>query len=314
MSRERFFELFRIHYNSGRGRNATQAGITGCWVPGRFCSALEKAGSPTDTDTVGKWLKGQSLPQRTRAYAIFAVFFPLPSDAPDREPMEAAWISADASRKHRDSEVERDRPPDDPSAWPRSNPQPILDLAQLELDTPETTNTGAVRLRGRLVLDARIDESSDPPVMVSLRAAHLALQVPEGVTSDGSLIGVREPHANLEVSSGSVRVIGPTAARPTANGGRVEYLKGDIFEGHHIAVLNGLDDAPNQPVTVTLSVGRMELDVTPLDADGGPLADARDSEAKRAVQDAIVFRAGTAKDDVGRAILQVARIWQRGEQ
>ncbi|MBU8544922.1 MULTISPECIES: hypothetical protein [Roseomonadaceae] len=259
----------------------------------------------SDVRVLYNYRKGQTLPPFDLVTSMARELFGLDeTHKAAKKAFLAAWKHAEANGA--------EQPPQFAADWPRDNPQPFTELAELELLTPQADNAGGYYLRARLVVGARADESVKPPVLLALREAFLSVDVPANLVTDGSLVGVREAHENLREAPGGLRVVGPLAR--TQNGNEAGYLEGEVLGGHHLAVLTSTADATEAEtetaVTVRLSVPRRSFVVTPLDAEGNASIHAVDSPAKQAVLDALIFSA-LERDQLGRAVLQKAKLRMR---
>ncbi len=284
---------------------------------------MHQVGSPVSTDAVSHWLYGTNLPRRPQLLAILDTFFPLaiPDSAephPDREAILVAWQAGQRPKPARAvpspspkaSELQAARPFD----WPRGNPKPVSGLAELELQTPKADNAGGGHyIQGRLVLGEREDDSGDRSVLLGIQDAFLSVETSEAFVTDGSLIGVRAPHDHLKEAPGGVQVVGPRIERRNADGSTRQILEGEVLRGDHLVLASTTDEAAEASVTVTLSVPKRGFVVTPIDADGVPVAEALDSEAKRAILNTLIFEK-LPRDDAGRAVLQRAKLTRRPQE
>lgn len=168
-------------------------------------------------------------------------------------------------------------------------------LAALELHTPVATNDGRHRLPGRLDLGERNDETPDPPIMIALTEAFLAVEAAGDLILDGSVIGLRDPHVHLAPEAGAVRIVGPSNDRG--------HLAGEVLDGHDLAVMAPTSAAGKASVTVTVSVPARGWRVLPLGPKGDPGKIEVDSAAKQRVL-ATLLGSEAAKDALGRTIVQ----------
>jgi len=281
---------------------------------------MAKADCGVSVDAIETWLKDKHTPRRQQMLAMLDTFFPVPVDGctqqnPDLQAMNDAWTAEQRPQKKRSRLPEPpDYIPESAADWPRQNPEPLMGLAELELHTPHADNEGGHRLRGRLVVGAREDDTNDQPILLSMREAFLRVETPNGMESDGSLIGVREQHEYLKAAPGGLRVVGPQTVAIMPDGREHKYLDGDVFKGVHLAVLKTSEE--NEPlgeVSVTLSVMRRHFDVTPLNADGENSIEAVGSEAKHAILNMLIFGQMSC-DEQGRAIVQKATLRRRAKR
>jgi hypothetical protein len=317
MAEQSFHELFLKHWDAGSGlvahwravdpRTAGKVRPRGGWTTSDFINAMNRAGCELGEDSVERYRNGSQLPRRPSLLAILDAYFPESQEAlsehVDRQSMYDAWLNEQTPKRHTRKFTTAERPDPNAAEWPRENPKPFAHVAALELFTPTPDNKTGYVLRGRLDLGMREDESGEKPILLALRNAYLRLETSANLVTDGSLIGVREPHEHLEPIAGELRVV-----KPRNSDG---CLVGEVFGGCHIAVVTPTDNVAGQ-ITVTVSVPRSGFHVAAIDASGGPVPAALESEAKRKVLDALVF-ATLPVDGAGRAILQSAVLWRRGE-
>jgi len=315
-----FQALFLKHWDAGTRLSAHKTRPRGCWTTSDFVDAMVKADCEVSEDAVETWRNGKHTPRRPQMLAILDVFFLAPADNAvlhvDRQVMFDAWTAEQTPKAKRARTAPEPTP--EPEAeraadWPRENPPAITGLVELSLLTPHADNeTGGHRLRGRLVLGAREDDSTDQSLLLTIRPDHAFITVatPQGVSTDGSLIGVREAHDNVTEAPGGLRVVGPKASLMQPDGTTLHYIKGEVFDGSHLAVLIGTDPAVAVEVSVIVSVGKRGFDVTPLDENGKPAAGTIASEAKHALLNALLFSA-LPRDDQGRAVVQKATLRRR---
>lgn len=323
MTHTTFLALFLKHWDAGTRLAAHKARLRGSWTTGDFVGAMAKAECPVSEDAVETWRSGKHLPRRPQMLAILDVLFPAPGEGcpehPDRNAMFHAWDAAQrpqAKRAKAAPEPVAESKAEDAADWPRENPPPFSGLVALELLPPHADNeTGGHRLRCRLVLGAREDESTKQAVLVTIRPeqAFLALEAPKGAITEESLIGVREAHAHLKEAPGGLRVTGPQASLTRPDGATLAFIEGEVFGGSHLALLTGAHPGLTAEVTVTVSVGKRGFDVTPLDEEGRPAAGAIDSEAKQALLNALISSV-LPTDGQGRAVVQTATLRRRPKE
>ena len=284
----------------------------GAWSNKKISAALSARRLSASESAVSKWLNDANGISRANLDALVDLLMPVPEPGcgipdPDRARALELWQAmerAKVGRRAQSSPAVEDPPAEKATDWPRSNPKPFLDLAALELHTPRSDNQGGFFLHGRLDLAQREDDSTDPPIRLAMQEAFLRVEVTDNLVMDGSLIGKRAAHPNLSPAGDALRITGP---RPDA-----QCLDGEVFEESHIVTITPTDDAAAE-VTVTISVGRRAFTVTPLDEEGRPLATALDSEAKKAVLNALIFE-NLPRDGTGRAVLQQAKLRRRPKE
>lgn len=315
MSETTFYGFFMKHWRLGTGLPAGKTRQSGCWTTDDFQAALTKEKASADAATIERWVAGLNQTNRyPTMVGILNVFFSsCPGNAPhpDRVQMEAVWKAEQhpSARKKQVAPAIAEPPPPNAAEWHHDGTDPIAGLAALELHTPQPDNTGGHHLRGRLTLGEREDDSTEHSILISLREAYVTVETSPALTTDGSLIGVREEHENLKPVAGALRITGPSATATNGDGSERRYLEGEVFGGNTIATLNPTANQGAAEVTVSLSIPHRVVQVTPIDENGAPVKEALDSVAKRAVLDAIIFNApGVTKDDLGRAVIQRAKL------
>lgn len=314
---ESFAGLFCRHWDAGTGLKRSARGVGRSWTAKEFADAMKVADCAISVDAIGNWIKGTNLPRRPQMLAILDIFFPVPVDGcspqhADRDIMYAVWTDLQRPRAKRTrAPVIAEPSPESAADWPRDNPQPLVGLAELELHTPHADNEGGHRLRGRLVVGAREDDSNDKPILLTMREAFLRLESSIGIETDGSLIGIREAHEHLVQAPGGLRVVGPQSITQMPDGSSLRYLDGEVFDGKHIAILKDTNENNEDiEVQLTLSVMRRSFDVVPLDGEGRPLFDGITSEAKQSILNLIIFER-LPRDEQGRVIVQKAKLRRR---
>jgi hypothetical protein len=313
MTHETFNDLFRKHWDSATGLEVTQRIKNKTWWNKEFVAAMDRCGCMITDDAIYGWLKG-ARPRRAQLVAILDVFFGSYQaikgvEHPDRNLMMAAWQDEERPKKRKSATALQPGHPENEKAsdWPRHSMPPITDFAELEIYTPVRDNErDGYRVRGRLVLGEREDDSMERPIAISVQEAFLTFVTSGAVVTDGTLIAVAEPHPNLQQAAGGLRVVGPSAVSKVSD---AKFIDGEVFAGRDIAVIAGdLDNSAS--VTLELSARPRDINVTAIDDNGAALPSLPQSIAKQAVLSA-VLASSVKKADAGRIILQRVHMSRR---
>lgn len=307
-----FADLFAHHWDKGTGRAAQKLPGQRAWNIKEFADCMSACGCGVSEDAVSNWLKGVNTPRRPQAMAILEVFFGTADEPPERATMHDAWLAQQRPGARRERAApQAEPPPPNAAEWHRVRALPFGDTAALELHTPRPNNSGGHHLHGSLLLGEgeHAHPETKAPFLLSLNDAYITVEASDALTIEGSVIGKRETHDNLAELASGLRVIGPTDKAKNADGSDRAFLAGEVFGGSHIAVLEPSANGGDVEVTVSLSVPRRAVHVTPIDEHGALVKEPLASEAKSAVLDAIIFNApGVPKDGRGYAVIQRAKL------
>jgi hypothetical protein len=272
-----------------------------------------------DQTAVSKWLNDGNGISRINLAGLLDLLMPVPEPGrgqphPDRARAEELWHEAHRARagRSRRGTPGTAAPAAAPAesqpaiAWDVANPEPITKLAELKLFEPEQTNDGDYLLYGRLEFGLRDDENQEPPVRIGVKGAFVAVTATGRLLRDETLIGKRAVEDNLKAEPGGVQVLGPRGA--------AHCLEGEVFGGTHLGVLRPTSE-PSDHVCVSVSVGRRDFVVVPLDDNGDSVAQPVDSEAKNAILNLLIYGdPRITRDELGQPVVQRATLRRRAPE
>lgn len=311
-----FHAMFDKYWHCGAGRNKIENSAQS-WTTANLAISLRQQNCMVSHAIIETWLNKSKIPIWPEISAIADVFFPAyEHDAQqhaERQSFIDAWTKVQRHQNaFRHSDMDEPRP-EELNEWSRKNPVPFSGLAELELFSPQPDNQDGYRLKARLLIGSREDETTEKPVLISLTEAFITVRPSKKVTINGSLVGTREKHPNLAPVPGGLKITGPKSSNHNTKTLKKSVLSGDVFEDADLAIIRIEDNSEDAQVSVSLSVSRRGFNVDALDENGEISKDAYTSEAKKAILNLLICRELDA-DDQGRVVLQRATLKRKKNQ
>jgi hypothetical protein len=210
--REKFWDLFLHHWNSGTGLDKKRREQDGHWTYRTFADAMQKAGVKNlDKKTVDSWLAGEQWPQGERKEAILAVFFPHTGGDPvARQAMEQAWQEGRLVSRAAAPATRRAFEDLDPPRWDRLESWGTPRLAEHGMADPTpqgNSDNGVYRIAGQPIVSIVEGEFEGRYVRVGVNNVQVLLESAAYDIQPNSRISEREKDNPLvRTVAGGVRV------------------------------------------------------------------------------------------------------------
>jgi hypothetical protein len=290
-SRQRFWELFRHHWQAGTGLDG-QLRKRG-WTYRAFGESLKSAGLPApDPDTVASWLHAERWPKASRKEAILTAFFPRDrSDDAARAEMSRAWedgerVPVPAPQPAPTTDAERPR-------WVRFDEASTEGLAEIALAEPKphSNEDGVFRIEGDplvTVADAEIDGRT---LRIGVSSVLLCFHSEAYAIRPESLISKRNDSGQMKTVVGGVEFL----PRGTA-----QCVDGPLLEDDYFAVVES-KRAGEAPMMFALKTARRSFRVIETDTRGQPKPSVSNEEQDAVLN--ILLGKDQEKDSLGRIVL-----------
>lgn len=307
-SNARFFDLFRVHFDAGRGMPPRRADKVHRWTPKPFRDAMDNAGHSIDGETLANWRNRRVVPLPSARDAFLLVFFPhAESDLADKrdwKELEQAWQDAWHRRLARSTTLPVAARP--VVQWKLLRDDPFDGLIEFALEEPIPFNdaTDRYKLPATLIFGTARRPWQGGELTFQLHSAYLDIPVTSYQIADGMLIGDSErlPNENFTREAGSTKVHGPRTDG---------CLRGHVLEKDEIIAIVRPAIEGGPPLTARVSAWPTDIDVTTVATTSGtPASTTIDEETRDAVLKALILDKHK-RDNLGRVILARRRMTKK---